>query len=57
MIIYAGDIVMFHDGRTSAGVEKSVSSELEQIVSWFNESNLVVNLKKSKMGCVFYGTH
>ena len=34
-----------------------MSSELEQIASWFNNNNLVTNLKKSKTECVLYGTH
>ena len=57
MILYVDDIIMFHVGRTCADIENSLSSELEQIASWFNEKNLVINLKKSKMECVIYGTH
>ena len=57
MILYADDIVMFHAGRTRTGIENSFSSELEQIASWFNGNNLVINLKKSKTECVLYGTH
>ena len=57
MILYADDIVMFHAGRASADIDNSLSSELEQIASWFNDSNLVINLKKSKTECVLYGTH
>ena len=49
MILYTNDIVMFHAGRTSTDIENSLSSELEQIASWFNDKNLVINLKKSKM--------
>ena len=57
MILYADDIVMFYARRTSTGIENSLSSELEQIASWFNDNNLVINLKKSKAECVLYGTH
>ena len=57
MILYADDIVMFHAGRTSTDIENSPSSRLEQTFSWFNENNLVINLKKSKTECVLYGTH
>ena len=57
MILYADDIVRFHAGRTSTDIENSLSNELEQIASWFNDNNLVINRKKSKMECVLYGTH
>ena len=57
MILYVNDIVMFHAGRTKRDIENSMSSKLEQIASWFNESNLVIDLKKSKAECVLYGTH
>ena len=57
MFLYADDIVMFHAGRTSADIENSLSSELEQIASYFNDSNLVITLKKSKTECVLYGRH
>ena len=49
MIPYIDDIVMFHSGRISTDIENSLSSELEQIASWFNDNNLVINLKKSKV--------
>ena len=56
MILCADDVVMFHAGRTNTDIENSLSSELEQITSWFNENNLVINLMKSKTECVLYGT-
>ena len=46
MILYANDIVVFHAGRTSKDIKNSLSSELEQIASWFSDNNLVINLKK-----------
>ena len=48
---------MFHAGKTSIDIGSSSSSKLEQIACWFNENNLVINLKKSKTECVLYGTH
>ena len=57
MNLYADDIVMFRAGRTSADIENSLISELEQNASWFIENNLVINLMKSKTECVLYGTH
>ena len=39
---------MFHACRTSTDIENSLSSKLDQIASWFNDNNLVINLKKSK---------
>ena len=53
MILYLNDIVMFHAGRTKRDIENSLSCELEQIASWFNENNLVVDLKKSKAEAFF----
>ena len=52
MSFYADDIVTFHAGWKSTDIENSLSSELEQIASWFNDNNLVINLKKSKAECV-----
>ena len=42
LILYADDIVVLHTGRASTDIENSLSRELEQIASWFKESNLVV---------------
>ena len=52
MIFYADDIVMLNVDWTSTDIEIPWSSELEQIASWFNDNNLVINLKKSKAECV-----
>ena len=48
MTFYADDIVMLNVDWTSTDIEIPWSSELEQIASWFNDNNLVINLKKSK---------
>ena len=56
-ILYAEDTVLFYAGKTSTEIENILSSELKQIARWFNENNLVINLKKSKTECVLYGTH
>ena len=57
IILYADDTVLFYAGKTSTEIENILSSELKQIACWFNENNLVINLKKSKTECVLYGTH
>ena len=57
VILYADDIAMSHAGRTSTEIENSLSSELEQTASWFNEENLDINLEKSKTECVLCGTY
>ena len=56
-ILYADETVLFYAGKTSTEIENVLGSELEQIARWLNENNLVINLKKSKTGCVLYGTH
>ena len=48
IIVYADNTVLFYAGKTSTEIENTLSSELEQIACWFNENNLVINLKKSK---------
>ena len=57
MTLYADDSVLYVGGKTCDIIEEKLNSDLEQIANWFDQNNLVINLKKSKTECVLYGTH
>lgn len=52
IVLYADDTVLFYTGKTSTEMGNILSSELQEISHWLNESYLVINLKKSKTECV-----
>ncbi len=57
IILYADDTVIYYADKTCEKIEEQLNHDMEQISNWFVQNNLVMNLKRSKMECVLYGTH
>ena len=57
MTLYADDSVLNVGGKSCDVIEEKLKSDLEKIANWFDQNNLVVNLKKTETECVLYGTH
>ena len=56
IILYADDTVLFTSDINSVIIESNLNSDLVKISSWFNQNNLVINLKEGKTEYVIYGT-
>ena len=48
ILLYADDTVIFTSHKSAKTIEDYLNSDLEKIATWFNQNNLVINLKKGK---------
>ena len=53
MTLYADDSVLYVGGKTCDIIEEKLNSDLEQIANWFDQNNLVVNLKSPRLSVSF----
>ena len=56
IILYADDTVIFTSGKTCELIEELLNADMVRIGEWFNDNNLVVNMKKNKSECILFGT-
>ena len=56
IIAYAGDTVMYMSSSSLNEIEKKLSEDLNSLKSWFDNNELVVNLKKGKTETMIFGT-
>ena len=56
-ILYADDTVLYTSGKLCEQIEGELNSDLASIANWLGENNSIVNLKKTKIQCVLFGTH
>ena len=53
---YADDTVIYVPGKDIETIERALSQDLELIAEYFNQNELVINLKKGKTEIMMFGT-
>ncbi len=56
ILTYADDTVMFVSGSSLDEVEGKLNFDLKHLKAWFDENELLVNLKKGKTESMVFGT-
>ena len=56
MLMYADDIILLYSALSSKLIKKTLNHEVITLFEWFNNNNLILNLKPSKTEPVIYGT-
>ena len=56
IITYADDTVIFVSGSSLDEVEGKLNNDLQHLKAWFDENELLVNLKKGKTESMIFGT-
>ena len=56
MLMYADDTILIYSASSSKLIEKTLNHEGNALFEWFNNNNLILNLKPSKTEPVIYGT-
>ena len=56
IITYANDTVIFVSGSSLDEVEGKLNNDLQNLKAWFDENELLVNLKKGKTESMIFGT-
>ena len=57
ILLYADDTVIFTSDKDSKGIEEMLTTEFNNVATWFTNNNIVLNLKKPKTEFVLLGTH
>ena len=56
IIKYADDTVLFFPAKDLRTIEVNLSHDIERIATWFEENELIINLKKGKSEVMLFGT-
>ena len=56
VLMYADDTVIYRAGKDIETIENVLTEELEQVARYFDENQLVINLKKDKTEVMLFGT-
>ena len=56
IITYADDTVVFVSGSSLDEIERKLNHDLQHLKAWFDENELLVNLKKGKTESMVFGT-
>ena len=56
MLMYADDTILIYSASSSKLIEKTLNHKGNTLFDWFNNNNLILNLKPSKTELVIYGT-
>ena len=56
IIKYADDTVLFFSGKSLQIIEQNLSEDIERLSVWFEENELIMNLKKGKSEVMLFGT-
>ena len=56
MLMYADDTVLLYSASSSKLIEETLNHEGNILFDWFNNNNLILNLKPGKTELVIYGT-
>ena len=56
MFMYADETVLLYSASSSKLIEKTLNHEGNILFDWFNNNNLILNLKPGKTELVIYGT-
>ena len=55
ILLYADDTVIYYADKSAREVKTVLNKEVNFIATWFDENNLILNLKKGKTEFVLYG--
>ena len=56
MVMYPDDTVLLYSASSSKLIEETLNQEGHILFDWFNNNNLILNLKPGKTELVIYGT-
>ena len=56
IIKYADDTVLFFSGKSLQNIEQNLSEDIDRLADWFEENELILNLKKGKSEVMLFGT-
>ena len=56
ILMYADDAVIFCSGSSTKMIQNTIVDDGENIFRWFQQNDLILNLKKSKTEFILYGT-
>ena len=56
VIKYADDTVIYYSGKDIETIESMLSEDMDLIAQYFNENELIINLKKGKTEMMLFGT-
>ena len=56
MSLYADESFLYVAGKKCDVTERKLNSDLKQIANWFQQNNLIINLKKTKTELDWYMT-
>ena len=54
--MYADDTVLLFSSRSTIDIEETLTCEGEMLFRWFQENNLILNLKPGKTEAIIFGT-
>ena len=55
--MYAGDPVLYTEGKDLNMIEKALFREFSLLAAWFHENELILNLKKEKQRLCYLDLH
>ena len=56
MLMYADNTISINSASSSKLIKETLNHEDNTLFDWFNDNNLILNLKRSKTELVIYGT-
>ena len=56
LIKYADDTVLYTPGKDIIIIENKLSKDMSSLAAWFNENELILNLKKGKTEAMLFGS-
>jgi hypothetical protein len=56
ILMYADDTVLYYAHKEVSIIEEKLTEDLSRISEWFEQNELMVNLKKGKTECMLFGT-
>jgi hypothetical protein len=56
ILVYADDTVLHYAHKEVSIIEEKLTEDLSRLLEWFEQNELMVNLKKGKTECTLFGT-
>ena len=57
LLIYADDVVLLYSDSSCKNIEDTLNYEGKKLFRWYQENNLILNLKPGKTEFVIYGSY
>ena len=54
--MYADDTVLYYAHKDVKIIEQKLTEDMSRLSEWFENNELIVNLKKGKTECMLFGT-